>query len=151
MITKVRTALPVMVDREWILLRESTQAAGVLLLFRGSVVSDSLWPQGLQHARLLRPPLSPWLCSSSWPLSRWCHPTIAHPLSPPVSLCLQPSPASGSFLVSPLFASGGRSPRNWQCSNFWPRWWLHRCLLYYIVKISKYVLCNFLYVYYSSQ
>lgn len=42
MITKVRTALPVMVDWEWILLRESTQAAGVLLLFRGSVVSDSL-------------------------------------------------------------------------------------------------------------
>ena len=151
MITKVRTALPVRVDREWILLRESTQAAGVLLLFSGSVVSESLWPRGLQRARLLHPPLSPWLCSSSRALSQWYHPTIAYPLSPTISLCLQPFPASGSFLMSPLITSGGQSPRNRRCSNFWPRWWLHRCLLYYIVKISKHVLCSFLYVYYNSQ
>ena len=42
-----------------------------------SVVSDSLWPHGLQHARLLCPSLSPGVCSNSCPLSRWCYPTIS--------------------------------------------------------------------------
>ena len=58
------------------------------------------------------------------------------PSHPRLSFCLQPLPASESFLTSQLFASGGQSPRSWQCSNFWPRWWLHRCSLYYTVKIS---------------
>ena len=42
-----------------------------------TVVFDSLWPHGLQHARLLCPSLSPRVCSDSCPLSRWCHPTIS--------------------------------------------------------------------------
>ena len=44
---------------------------------------DSLWPHGLQHARLFCPPLSPGACSNSYPLSQWCHPTrltLCHPL-----------------------------------------------------------------------
>ena len=40
-------------------------------------MSDSLWPHGLQHARLPCPSPSPGVCSNSCPLSRWCHPTIS--------------------------------------------------------------------------
>ena len=50
-------------------------AFSALLLFICSVVSNSLLPHGLQHARLPCPSLSPWICSDSCPLSRWCHPT----------------------------------------------------------------------------
>ena len=50
------------------------------LLFSHSVMSDSLWPHGLQHTRLPCPSPSPGACSNSCPLSRWCHPTICHPL-----------------------------------------------------------------------
>ena len=53
--------------------------AGCLLLFSHSVVPNSLWPHGLQHARLLCPSPSPGACSNSCPLSQWCHPTC-HPL-----------------------------------------------------------------------
>ena len=52
------------------------------LLFSHSVVSDSLWPYGLQHVRLLCPPLSPEVCSNSCSLSRWCHPTILSSVIP---------------------------------------------------------------------
>ena len=55
----------------------------LLLLFSCSVVSDFLWPHGLQHARLPCPSLSPGVCLSSCPLSQWCHPTSSsssHPL-----------------------------------------------------------------------
>ena len=48
----------------------------LLLLFSHSVMSDSLWPLGLQHARLPCPSLSPRACSNSCPLSQWCHPII---------------------------------------------------------------------------
>ena len=47
----------------------------VNLLFSCSVASHSLWPHGLQHARLPCPSRSPRVCSNSCPLSRWCHPT----------------------------------------------------------------------------
>ena len=67
-----------------------------LLLFSHSVMSDSLQPHGLKHARLpcLLPP--PRICSNSCPLSQWCHPTVLSSVVP-VS-CLQSFPASGSFL-----------------------------------------------------
>ena len=48
-----------------------------LLLFSCWVLVNSLQPLGLQHARLSCPSPSPWACSDSWPLSRWCHPTIS--------------------------------------------------------------------------
>ena len=76
--------------------------------FSCSVVSDSLWPHGLQHARLSCPSPIPGACSNSCPYSRWCHPTISSSVVP-FSSCLQFFPASGSFLMSQFFASGGQS------------------------------------------
>ena len=46
------------------------------------VMSDSLGPHGLQHTRLLCPPLCPWVCSHSCPLSWWCYPTISFSAPP---------------------------------------------------------------------
>ena len=69
---------------------------------------DSLWPHGLQHARLPCPSLSPRACSSSCPLNQWCIPTISSSVIPSSS-CLQSFPASGSFPMSHLSASGGPS------------------------------------------
>ena len=79
-----------------------------ILLLSHSVMSDSLWPHRLQHARPLCPSPSPRACSSLYPLSRWCHPTSSSSVIP-FSSFLQSFPASGSFLVSWLFASGGQS------------------------------------------
>ena len=73
-----------------------------------SVQSDSLRPHGLQHSR---PPClspTPGDYSNSCPLSRWCHPSISFSVVP-FSSCLQSFPASGSFPVSRLFASGNQS------------------------------------------
>ena len=67
--------------------------------FSSSVVSDSLWPQGQQHARLPCPSPTPRVYSHLCPLSRWCHPTISSSVIP-FSSSLQSFPASGSFLVS---------------------------------------------------
>ena len=78
------------------------------LQFSHSVKSNSLWPHGLQHTRLLCPSPTPRAYSNSCPLSRWCHPTISSSVIP-FSSCLQSFPASGSFLVSQLFASIGQS------------------------------------------
>ena len=56
-------------------------------------MSDSLWPHGLQHARLPCPSLSPGVCSSSCPMSQWWHPTISSSVVP-FSSCPQSLPAS---------------------------------------------------------
>ena len=71
-------------------------------------MSDFLWPQGLQHARLPCPLLSPRACSDSCPLSRWCHPTISSSIVPFFSWP-QSFLASGSFPVSQFFASSGQN------------------------------------------
>ena len=71
-------------------------------------MSNSLWPHELQHTRLPCASPSPRACSNSRPLSRWCHPTISSSVVP-FSSCLQSFPASGSFQMSQLFASGGQS------------------------------------------
>ena len=78
--------------------------------FSCSVVSDSLWPHGLQHARLPCPSPTPGACSNSCLLSRWCHPTISSSVIP-VSSCLQSFPASGSSPMSQFFVSAGQSIR----------------------------------------
>ena len=78
------------------------------MLFGHWVMSDSLQPLGLQHARLPCPSSSPQACSNLCPLSQWCHPTISSSVIP-FSCCLQSFPASGSFLMSWLFAAGGQS------------------------------------------
>ena len=76
--------------------------------FNCSVVSNSLWPHGLQHTRLPCPSPTPGAYLNSCPLSRWCHPTISSSVVP-FSSCLHSFPASGSFPVSEFFASGGQS------------------------------------------
>ena len=78
------------------------------LLFSGSVMSYSFWPHGLQHARLPCLSQSPGACSNSRPLSQFCHPTISSSVVPFFS-CLQSFSASGSFLMSLLFVSGGQN------------------------------------------
>ena len=73
-----------------------------------SVVSDSLWPHGLQHTRPPCPSPTPRVYSNSCPLSRWCHPTISSSVVP-FSSHFQSFPASGSFPMSQFFESGGQS------------------------------------------
>ena len=68
----------------------------------------TLWPHGRQHARLSCPSPSPRACSNSPPLSRWWHSAISSS-AVPFSSSPQSFPASGSFLMSWLFASGGQS------------------------------------------
>ena len=84
------------------------QTRTILLLFSCSVLSDSLWPHVLEHARLSCPPLSLGVCSDSCPLSWWWYLTILSSAIP-FSFCPQSFLASGSFPVSQLFASGGQS------------------------------------------
>ena len=76
--------------------------------FSSSVMSDSLWPHGLQHARRTCPSPTPEDCSNWGPSSRWCHSTISSSVVP-FSFCLQSFPASGSFPMSWFFASGSQS------------------------------------------
>ena len=76
--------------------------------FSHSVVSDSLQPHGLQHARPPCPSPTPGVHSNSCLLSRWCHPTISSSVVP-FSSCPQSFPASGSFQMSQFFASGGQN------------------------------------------
>ena len=76
--------------------------------FNRSVVSDSLRPHGLQHTRPPCPSPTPGVYSSSWLLSWWCHPTISSSVVP-FSSGLRSFPASGSFLMSQFFTSGGQS------------------------------------------
>ena len=79
----------------------------VQLLFSHSVVSNFLPPHGLQHIRLPCPSPSTGVCSNSCPSSWWCHPVISSSVTH--FSCPQSFPASGSFPVSWLFASGGQS------------------------------------------
>ena len=77
-------------------------------------MSNSLQPQGLQHPSFPCPPPTPGACSNSCLSSQWCHPTISSSVMEDdrkgiFSSCLQSFPASGSFPMSPFFASGGQS------------------------------------------
>ena len=74
--------------------------------FSHLVMSNSLQPHGLQHARLPCPSPTPRACSNSCPSSWWCHLTISSSVIP-FSSCLQYFPPSGSFPMSQFFASGG--------------------------------------------
>ena len=90
--------------RLWIIFHSSVQFSSVR--FSHWVVSDSLQPHELPHARSLCPSPTPKVYSNSCPSGWWCHPTISSsviPFSCPPSL-----PASGSFSMSQLFAWGGQ-------------------------------------------
>ena len=78
------------------------------LLFSGQVIADSLWPHGLQHARLCCPSVSPGVCSNSCPLSQKCLLTISSSAAL-FSSYPQSSSTSGSFPISHLFGSSGQS------------------------------------------
>ena len=108
-----------------------------LVQFSRSVMSDSLWPHGLQHARPPCPSPTPGVYSNSCPSSWWCHPAISSsviPFSSPQSL-----PASGSLPMSQLFTWGGQSTgvsastsvllmntRDWSPLG-WPGWISLQC------------------------
>ena len=80
----------------------------ISIQFSHSVMSNSLWPYGLQHARLPCPSPTPRACSNSCPLSWWYHPTTSFSVVP-FSSCLPSFPKSRSFPMSQFFASGGQS------------------------------------------
>ena len=90
----------------------------------------TLWPHGLQHARLPHLSPSPRAFLNSCLLNRWCHPTISSSVVP-FSFCLQSFPASGSFLMSQLFASGSQnigasvstSVLLMKIQGWFPLWW----------------------------
>ena len=71
-------------------------------------MSDSLWPHEPQYARPPCPSPTPGDYPNTCPLCRWCHPTILSSVVP-FSSCPQSFPASGSFPVSQISASGGQS------------------------------------------
>ena len=79
----------------------------LLVQFSCSVVSDSLWPYGLQHTWPPYPSPTPRAYPDSCLSSRWCHPTISSSVIP-FSYCLQSFPTSGSFSVSQFLTSGGQ-------------------------------------------
>ena len=102
--------------------------------FSHSVVSDFLWPHGLQHIRFPCPSPTPGVYSNSCQLSRWYHPIISSSVVP-FSSHLQYFPASGSFQMNQLFASVGQSigvsasasalPKNiqdWFPLEWWTGW-----------------------------
>ena len=96
------------VAQSWTWLKWRSSSSSSSFQFSCSVASDSLRPHGLQHIRPPCPSLTPRVYSNSCPFSQWCHPTNSSSLVPFSSL-LQSFPASGSFPMSQLFASGGQS------------------------------------------
>ena len=75
--------------------------------FSGSIVSNSLQPHELQHARPPCPSPTPGVDTDSRPLSQWCHPAVSSSVVP-FSSCTQSLPASESFPTSQLFAWDGQ-------------------------------------------
>ena len=95
-------------ESEFVLPCHSEALLGIAVCVSLSVMSDSLRPHGLQHARTLCLSPSPGACSNSCPLSQWCHPAILSSVIP-FSSSLQSFPTSGSFQMSQLFTWGGQN------------------------------------------
>ena len=83
--------------------------------FSRSVMSNSLRPNGLYHARPPCPSPTPWVYPNSCPSSQWKHPTISSFVIP-FSSCLQSFPATGSFPKSWFFGNHSRWPKYWSFS-----------------------------------
>ena len=98
--------MPNVKNGSWV--NNSETAICVSVQFSHSFESNSLWPHGLQHARLPCPSPIPGVYSNSCPLSQWCHPTISSSVIS-FSSRLQSFPASGSFKISQFFALGNLS------------------------------------------
>ena len=90
------------------LLEKTTLSVSGSVQFSCSVMSGSLWPHGLQHARPPCPSPTPGIHPNPCPLSRWYHPTISSSVVR-FSSCPQSFPASGSFQMNQLFVSGGQN------------------------------------------
>ena len=88
--------------------------------FSRSVVSDSLRPHESQHTRPPCPSPTPRVHSDSRSSSQWCHPAISSSVIP-FSSCPQSLPASESFPMSQLFASGGQSTGVSALASFLPK------------------------------
>ena len=88
--------------------------------FSRSVMSNSLWPHELQHTRPACPSPTPGVHPNSCPLSWWCHPAISSSVILLFS-CPQSLPASESFPMSQLFASGGQSIGVSALASFLPK------------------------------
>ena len=108
-----------------------------------SIVSEYLWPHGLQHARHPCHHQLPEDCSKSSQSSWWCHLTISS-LVTHFSSCLQSFPASGSFPVSQFFSSGGQSIGVWASASVlrvniqdWSPWWLTGWISLQSNRLSK--------------
>ena len=101
----------------WRKIRETKNLRNLSLVqFSRSVVSDSLQPHGLQHARLPCPSPTPGVYSNSCPLHWWCHPTISSSVVP-FSSHLQSFPASRSFPMSQFFTSGSQRIGVWASAS----------------------------------
>ena len=98
---------------------ETNELSYLTVQFSCSVMSDSLQPHGLWHARLPCPSPTPRAYSNSCPLSWWCHPSISSSVFP-FSFYLQSLPASGSFPMSQFFALGGQSIGSFSFSSVLP-------------------------------
>ena len=105
--------------------------------FSCSVMSDSLWPHGLQHVRPPCPSPTPRVYPNSCPLSRRCHPTISSSVVP-FSSHLQSFPTSGPFQMSQFFTSGGQSIGVSVLASVWfPLGWTGWIFLQRSQKASK--------------
>ena len=91
-----------------------------LIQFSHSVMSDSLRPHELQHARPPCPSPTPGVYTNSSPSSRWCHLAISS-FVVPFSSCPQSIPASGSFPMSQLFTWRGQSIGVSALASFLPK------------------------------
>ena len=114
-----------------------------------AIMSEFLWPHGLQYARLPCPLPFPRVCSNSCPLSWWCHPTISSLVLMNVILfssCLQSFSASGFFPMSQLFASGGQGIGALASSSVLPMnilGWFPLGLTFLISLLSKGLSCHY--------
>ena len=88
--------------------------------FSRSVVSDSLPPHESQHARPPCPSPTPGVHPDPRPSRQWCHPAISSSVIP-FSSCPQSLPASESFPMSQLLASGSQSTGVSALASFLPK------------------------------
>ena len=119
--------------------QNDTLESGKLLLmsFSCPIMSDSLWPHGPWHTK---PPFSlpsPKVCPSPCPLQRWCHPAISSS-DALFSFCPQSFPASGTFAMSQLFASGDQNTGT--SASIWKL-----CEVFMLVSQSYLILCDPMY------
>ena len=100
--------------------KKQTPSSIISVQFSHSVMSDSLQPHELQHARPPCPSPTPRVHSDSGPLRQWCHPAISSSVVP-FSSCPQSLPVSESFPMSQLFAWGGKSTGVSALASFHPK------------------------------